>query len=229
MADETTFYVKDSTGDYQEASLPSFQDSLPQEIRDSEIIKGYGDAGALAQAFIDLQGKVGQVPESADAYEMPEIPEGVPVDDTAIAGFKALAHELGLSQAQVSKIIEFDIKRAQGYADADKKDAEASAAEIKKNREAAMAELEKKWGPNAKAAKMELINKVKQRFIDEDTLKLWDESGLSDDPVFLNFLSEIGAILSEDQLILPDGRQTQPRTTPDGRPILQYDNPSTPA
>ena len=75
MADEVTYYTTDDTGAYVETALPTFQDSIPEELRDSEHIKGYGDAGELARAYVDLKSNAPEVPETADGYTLPEIPE----------------------------------------------------------------------------------------------------------------------------------------------------------
>jgi len=217
-----TYYVQDDTGDYQEASLPSFHDSLPEELKENESLKDM-DAAALAKAYVDLKSTTPQIPETPDGYSIPEIPEGLPADQEAINGFKTLAHEIGLTQSQIEKIVNFDFERAKKYVDADKTETEAAAKAIQDGRAAAQAELNKEWG-SAKEAKMELVAKVKNRFISEDVVKKWDESGMSDDPSFLKLLADFGALIDEDQLILPDQRQSGdiPRT-PDGRPILRYD------
>lgn len=222
MADETTYYTTDDTGAYVEATLPSFSESIPEEIRDSEHIKGYGDAGSMAQALHDLKSNAPELPETADGYIVPEMPEGLPVDQEGLDGFKTLAHEIGLSQEAVDKIIQFDIARAQRYSELDTKQAEEAVEAIKKNRETAQQALDKEWGAD-KAKKMELVAKVKTRFLSEDTVKKWDSSGLSDDPDFIKLLGEFGSVIDEGHLILPDTRTTGeiPRG-PDGRPILKY-------
>lgn len=225
MADEVTYYTQDDTGGYVEASLPSFHESLPEGIRDHEALKDK-DPAVLAQEYVDLKTSLPQIPETPDAYELPEIPEGLPVDQEAMTGFKTLAHELKLTPEQVQKIVEYDFQRAQRYVEADKQATEDAANEIRKSREAANAALNKEWGAG-KEAKMELVAKVKQRFIPEDTLKEWDESGLSDNPVFIKFLAEIGDAMDEDRLILPNQRSHEIPRTADGRPILRYDHPSS--
>lgn len=225
MADDATYYTMDDTGAYVEAAMPSFHESLPEEIREHESIKDM-DAGSLAQAYIDLKTSQPQIPESPDGYEGPEVPEGLPVDDEAMAGFKSLAHELKLTPDQVKKIIEYDFQRAQRYIDADRQETEDAATEIKRNRDAATAALNKEWG-SGREAKMELIAKLKTKFLDEDTIKEWDKAGLGDDPKFLKFLAAIGEVMDEDRLILPDERPGEIPRGPDGRPILRYDHPTS--
>jgi hypothetical protein len=222
MADEVTYYTTDDTGAYVEAELPSFSDSIPEEIRDSEHIKGYGDAGAMAQALHDLKSNTPQIPETADGYTLPEMPETIQADTEALDGFKALAHELKLSQAQVEKIVNFDIERAKKYNELDTKSAEEAVEAIKKDREAAQAALDKEWGAT-KATKMELVAQVKTKFLDEDTIKKWDKSGFSDDPALIKLLGDFGASIGEGQLRLKDdGKPGEIPRGPDGRPILQY-------
>lgn len=222
MADETTYYTTDDTGAYMEATLPSFQDSIPENLRKSEHLKGYGDAGAMAQALIDFHSNAPEIPETADGYTMPDIPEGVPADTEAIAGFKTLAHELKLPQATVDRIIKFDFDRAKRYSEFDTKQAQDAVASLKKAREAAHLELDKEWGKD-KAVKMEAVAKVKTRFLDADTIKRWDEAGISDDPALIRLLGNLGSAIDEGHLVLPDTRTTGeiPRG-PDGLPILKY-------
>lgn len=225
MTEEPTYYSKNDTGEFVAASLPSFHDSLPEELKGNELLKDM-DPVALAQGYVDLKTSSPTIPETPDGYEIPQIPEGLPVDETAMTGFKTLAHELKLTPEQVQKIVEFDFQRAQGYMDAEKQSAEDAAKEIKKNREAADAALNKEWG-SAKGAKLELVAKVKQKFIPHDTLKKWDDSGLSDDPDLLKVLADIGDAMDEDRLILPDQHRSGIPRSADGRPILRYDHPTS--
>lgn len=226
MTEEATYYQKDNTGQYVAAALPSFADSLPEDIRGHESLKDM-DAAALAKAYVEMKSSQPVIPEKPDGYELPKVPEGLPVDAEAMTGFKTLAHELKLTPAQVQKIIEFDFQRAQKYLAADKSETEAAAQRIQQNRTAAQTELEKEWGVN-KEAKMELVAKVKTRFLSEDVIKKWNEAGFGDDPSLLKFLADIGSVMDEDRLILPDAKDTRqiPRTA-DGRPILRYDHPSS--
>ena len=223
MADEPQFFQKDdTTGDFVPASLPTFHESLPETIREHEHLKDM-DLAKLSQDYVDLRSNQPQIPDNPDGYEVPELPEGLKIDEEAVKGFRALAHELKIPAEAFQKILEFDFKRMQSYEEADRQAAEEAANEIKKNREAAQTELDKKWG-SEKDAKMELVSKVRKRFITEEMEKAFNDSGLGDCAYFNDLLAMFGEVIDEDQLILPDTRQQSgdiPRTV-DGRPMLDY-------
>lgn len=225
MAEEATYYQKDDTGGYVEASLPSFHDQLPEGLKDHETLKDM-DPGKLAQAYVDLSANRPRAPESPDKYTVPEAPEGIPLDDEALTSFKAFAHENGMTDELFQKIVGIDFERAKKYVEADKQETENAAAEIKKAREEATKQLDTEWGV-LKEKNMELVAKVKARFLDEDTIKKWDEAGLGDDPTFLRFLASIGGEMDEDRLILPNQRTSEIPRQADGSPILRYDHPTS--
>jgi len=218
---EVTYYTQDDTGGYVEAKLPSFHETLPETLRDHEALKEM-DPAKLAQEFVDLKSNTPQVPENADAYEIPEVPEGVPLDEEALKGFKAFAHENGISQELFQKILSLDFERAQKYMADDTEAAEAAKKEIELAREASSKALDKEWG-STRGAKEELVAKVKTRFFSESLIKKLDESGLGDDAEFMMAMAAFGGVIDEGHLILPDTtpRGEIPRSA-DGRPILDY-------
>lgn len=116
MADDLQTQENEAAADAQ--VMP---EGMPADLWDSEA--GTLKMTELTARMTELEqlraGKAA-VPESQDAYELalPEdfqIPEGLDfsfdpsAEDTA--AFKGLAHELGLSQEQASKLLAFDAKR----------------------------------------------------------------------------------------------------------------------
>ena len=95
---------------YHEAKSTPLSAQFPEDIRESEHLKDIPDIGTLAKSYNDLKSSAPVVPEAPDKYEFTP-PEGVTFDEAQAQVFKQTAHELGLSQAQYEKLMDFDIAR----------------------------------------------------------------------------------------------------------------------
>ena len=109
--EQAEYFVKgDTDGEYVAAELPSFRDSIPEEIRENEVFKDMADVGSLAQAYLDANGKLveagnnaPQIPESPDGYSI-ELPDGHGYSDEEIKQFNEYAHGAGLTNDQAAGI-----------------------------------------------------------------------------------------------------------------------------
>lgn len=137
-------------------------------------------------------------PESADAYKI-EMPagaiEGVTWSNELVSGFKTLAKDMGLTQAQVDKIIEFDTARMT-----------AAHKTLATTTEQAVTALKSKWGDKYDV-NFEIASRgTKEIFKDDQAaLALFDEIGLSNHPAFLEKMFEVGARMQESDGHLPGG------------------------
>lgn len=219
MSDEqnTQTTNTDNTGGAAGGTLSPFHESLPEDLRAHESLKGIADAPSLAKAFVDLKTSLPQVPE---AYQFDFGDKADKVDKTAHESFTAAAKELGLTQAQYEAIVKFDMERAGRYetefnaaVEAARKDAETKLrdtwkAEYDRNRDVASRGLRtviKALGDNALESRLAA-------------------KGFMDDPDVMLMFHKIGAATSEDTFI-PNTRQTtgMPRTS-DGMPLFDYPN-----
>lgn len=209
---ETTLFTKDNTsGEYVPYTPPSFRDSLPEDLRGNEHLAGVEDAGTLAKSYLELKSSQPAIPEKPDAYQMPQLPEGIPLDDAAVGNFKKLAHDLKIPQAAFEKIVQFDVERMN----------QAQAA-FEQHQAAAKAELEKSWGKDY-APNMELCSKAIRSFTTEEQFNKLKLSGFMDDPIVAQVFLGIGKAISEDKFI--KNKETTPSEMPrgmDGKPILDY-------
>jgi hypothetical protein len=191
-----------------------FAESLPEALRGNEHLSSFENLEGLAQGYVDLRGKVPQVPESGDDYEI-TYPDGFPVNKDAITAFRKLAHESGMTQDMVNALINYNINSVQSRIDS-----------TNKAQDDAVTELKGEWkeGYDANIAK---VNKVVTFAGGEELEKLCnmkvDNRRLGDHPVFLKAMHKVGELLSED--VLESGRASagkeQIKRTDGGMPILK--------
>ena len=125
-------------------------------------------------------------PETADAYEL-QIPEGFDTDPQTLTQFKQLAHEMGLSNIQASKLAEFEVGRAeiaQDLMEQDKIRAEST--------------LKDKWGtdyPNRMSGAKAAAEVLAETFPDDVSALLNGPEG--NNPALISMLSELGGMMKE--------------------------------
>lgn len=129
---------------------PTRPDWCPEPFWNAE--KGEPMVEALAKSQADLRKQISRgdhkPPEKPDAYVLPKIeglPE-VPADDPLWTTVRAAAHEAGLSQAQLERVVKPYLEAARQRIPANADPAAAEAA-----RRAAYAEEIAKLGPNGRA------------------------------------------------------------------------------
>lgn len=172
----------------------------------TEVLKSYGEAqkliGKRQEGMVKLPGegateedlaafrKALGVPETPDDYklEIPQgLPEGVELDDAALAPLKAEAHKLGVTPEQLQGLLNFQLaKEAQDWAEL-KQQQEQFTKEAEES-------LKKEWGQGYEK-KLALVERVKLT-----------GGGLpeghwgNNDPHIQRLLANIGSKISEGQL-----------------------------
>jgi len=160
------------------------------EPKPPELPEGFESVDDLKQAYEDLKGKAPEVPDEYalnvdDAYK--DL-----VDEQASEEAKSLAKEIGLSQDQFDRLVQFDLKRTDSARN-------QSLEQINQGLDALKTEWGENWDQNLQAAK-----KVVNDFADDElkqTLK--SDPMLGNHPGLLRFLSSIGQSLSEDSYAGP--------------------------
>lgn len=197
-------------GTGSQAAASSFIDSLPEELRGNEQLKGFDSAEKLARAHIEVLGKIKAVPENPEGYEI-KIPEGKSFDEAFMGSFKTWAHQAGLSQDQASKL-------AEGYMAFEAQSMAAVEKQINDAREAMKVE----WGAKLNENLALSIKAVDQFFTTEE--KQWlDKSGMGDNPTFIKIFHKIGKAINEDAITTGGARGgARMERTVGGIPQLEF-------
>lgn len=173
------------------SATPSFIESLPEDLRGSEQLKGFDSAEKLARAHLETLGKLPVVPEKPEAYQL-TIPDGHPVNAELVSQFQKWAHEAGLSQDQAAKI-------GQNYIAAEA----AIMAQMQKADNEAQTVIKTEWGDKFDA-NLAVAQKAVVQFCTAEEQKFLEESRLGNNPVLVRMFHRIGQAMSEDKL-LPGG------------------------
>jgi hypothetical protein len=169
------------------SATPSFIESLPEDLRGSEQLKGFDSAEKLARAHIETLGKLPVVPDKPEAYTL-TIPEGHPVNPELVGQFQKWAHEAGLSQDQAAKI-------GQNYIAAEA----AIIAQMQKADNEAQAAIKTEWADKFDS-NLAVAQKAVVQFCTPEEQKFLEESRLGNNPVLVRMFHRIGQAMSEDKL-----------------------------
>lgn len=151
-------------------------DELPEDIRGE--FGNFESVKDLATEFINQRKQIPSVPEKFEDYQIPEdSPEHV----------KKFAHETGLSQEQLNRVIAYDKARFKMQQDDFVKTQDASLKELKNG------EWKGKFTESVKLAEQV----VHQFDSDGEMLKLLKSVQANREPVVLKFLKTIGDMLKE--------------------------------
>jgi hypothetical protein len=129
-----------------------------------------------------------------EKYEAFKLTDGYTMSDEQFNEYSEVAKELGLSQEFAQRLIDFDIKRQNGFAEAQK-------AADNKAIEGWIAEARKEHGEKypevlARAKKVYTSDLMSKEF-----RTLLKATSMNKNPHFLNFLNNIGSKMSEDVFV----------------------------
>jgi len=193
-------------------ATPSFIETLPEDLRGSEQLKGFDSAEKLARAHLETLGKLPVVPEKPEAYEI-KGPDGYPVNEQFVGAFKSWAHAQGLSQAQ-----------AQGLADNYIALEQSSMAEVAKQDSQAINALKIEWGDKF-SANTAVADKAILEFATEDEQKFLLGLGLTKAAPVIRMFHRIGMKMSDDTMPVgakPSGGTSAMERTRGGIPQLDF-------
>jgi hypothetical protein len=220
-----------------QAPSEDWKASLPEDIRDNQLIHNANSIESLAKTAIHAQSMIGADklaipgkwandddwsnvysklgrPENADGYKL-ELKEGAKVDKDIDAWYRGLAHKAGLNDRQANTIFqEYMSKEAELKA----ANAPPSPEDVEIIKGEAELALKKEWG-KAYDSKMKEARNVLSEFAPKDFDQLVTQEGLplGNDPVFIKTLANIGSYitgkLGEDKMI--GGKEAQQYTPAD--------------
>lgn len=150
-------------------------------------------AAETARLAAEAEAEANKVP---DEYEDFKTPDGVTLDAEAVTEFKALAKELGLSQAKAQQVADLGPKLMDKW--------QAKQAEV-------VTETVAKWATDTKADKeiggdklpenLAVAKKALEAFGSPALKTLLNESGLGNHPEVIRMLTKAGKAISEDTFV----------------------------
>ena len=218
-----------------QAPSEDWKASLPEDIRDNQLIHNANSIESLAKTAIHAQSMIGAdklaipgkwandddwnnvytklgKPEDAQGYKL-ELKEGTQVDKDMESWYRGLAHKAGLNDRQANTIFqEYMAKEAELKA----ANAPPSPEDVEIIKGEAEIALKKEWG-KACDTRMNEAKGVLTEFAPKDFDQLLTKDGvpLGNDPVFIKTLANIGnyinSKLGEDKMV---GSKQQPQYTP---------------
>jgi hypothetical protein len=223
--DNQTQNQTQETGAATDTTPNEFAASLGESFAGHEAFKDIGDAQTLATRYAEthtraaeLQAQVEAIPrppESPDKYTMPDVPEGVKLDDKAVDAWRQEAHKLGMSDEMFKSTMAAQLNMVS-----------QRAAQIKQEHADLMASKQKELGSNWEPS-LALVNKVVDKLGLASLLNQGDPTGekamLRTNPVVFDALLKIGQAIDTDKLpgAAGPGSSNIPRTA-DGRPMFNY-------
>lgn len=201
---ETTASTQDTTlTNDPVASIDSWRDTIPEDIRNEKVIQETKDITSMAKRLVDankfisqsvrlpddgdtsgmdeLYNKLGR-PENVDGYSItrPDLPEGMQYDEALEGSFLAAAHEIGLNSSQANALIKWN--QAQTISQLESSN---------QNAEEAMDGLKKEWG-NAFDERVKIAEQVLNQYGDDAS-----EAAIKNNPGLISLVYEMGKNLVE--------------------------------
>jgi len=190
---------------------------VPADLRSHKSLTKFKEPGDVAKAYVNLETMLGKrveipaddapaeakaawrtkigVPETADGYDKPTVPEGVTLDEGIFSAARNKFLELGIPKSQGKALMDWFVGME---LDLSSKAQQGRAAE----KEAGMEALTQKWGA---AAPRQIA--LCQRFVAEvggaDLKAALDETGAGNDPRVVAALAKAGLMMEESNMIAP--------------------------
>lgn len=169
------------------------------ELEAEQAAKDNAETPEAKLARETAEAKANEVPETYEAYKLPE---GVQVDEAMLTEFNGLAKELGLTQAQAQKLVDLQAKtaaagetgREEFLAQALKTQSDTWVNEIKNDPELGGAKFD---------ATVSTAVKAISTFFGDDFRQLLNDSGIGNNPALIRGMHKIGLAISEDKLVIP--------------------------
>lgn len=190
---------------------------VPADLRTHKSLTKFKEPGDVAKAYINLETMLGKrveipaddappeakaawrtkigVPDTADGYDKPVVPEGVVLNEDIFGAARGKFHELGISKAQGKALTEWFVGMELDLS-------QRAGSERAAQKEAGMEALNKQWGA---AAPRQIA--LCQRFVAEvggaDLKAALDETGAGNDPRVVAALAKAGQMMEESNMIAP--------------------------
>jgi hypothetical protein len=191
----------------------NWKDSLPEDLKADPSLSSIMDIQSLAKSYVHGQKMIGRdkiiipdkfatdedwskvyqklgLPDSPDKYEF-KAPEGM--DEDFVKGFKELAVKNGILPRQADKLFEF-------YNSHVEKVISTNEIENKKFYEESVNGLKKEWG-QAYERKLQAASGLFNQIADEDSKKVFNESGIGNNPVVIKMFAKLAEQMGEDKFV----------------------------
>lgn len=199
---------------------PSWFDALPDGLKANPTLQNFKtkDIAAVAESLVESQKLIGGSirlpgekdtpvereaklakvytqlgrPTTPEGYTIPgpAADSGVPWDAAQAEKFKAVAHKLNLTQAQVEGLAAYDVERAT-----------SGKVDQTQAYNTCMETLQQEWGVATKQM-LGLARRTAAAHFDPETIAALDAMGVSNNPKFVKALASIGKSLMEEGLIV---------------------------
>jgi hypothetical protein len=148
-------------------------------------------------------GKVGE-------YQDFTTPEGVEINQVALAEFLPIVQEMGATQEQAQALVDLQLKFSQDAMDAQN----VQWAGIRQDwRDAAESDTE--YGKGAYDASVLTARKAMREVGEPALLKALEDTGMGDHPEFIRFFYRVGKLIEEDSVTLGGSKMDIPKSQAD--------------
>lgn len=202
----------------EQAGGPKILAQLPDKYKqDPELVElaKENNWGPIIEEFKKRGERLSELPKAPDNPDGYKIsPQGVLQNDEARQAFLKVAHESGMTQAQMEKLAPFTEQLVQAAL------GETEKAKKKKFSEAKAA-LTEEWGEDNLEKNLKVVKRAVDRLGGAELTQVFQDKGLDNDPAIVKMFYEVGKMLSEDNLV--DGKVGGKKKEP--TPYLQYKSP----
>lgn len=177
-----------------------------------DTIDGLDDAAKESLNGLSIEDALAKIAgnEVPGEYTLPEGVEADVFGADILSEFQAQAKEQGFSQGQMDFLLKYEADRATSFPDDIKEYNSKIFAD-------GLATMKEELG-NQKATEMVTGAKAAMKlFADESMVEFLDTTGLGDSPDIIRFFAKVGAAISEDSTVMPQGHGEGRADTPGAR------------
>jgi len=192
----------------------NWKDSLPEDLKADPSLSSIMDIQSLAKSYVHGQKMIGKdkiiipdkfatdedwnkvyqklgLPETVDKYELKASTENM--DQEFVKGFKDIAVKNGILPRQADKLFEF-------YSSHVEKVISDNETENKRIFEESVNGLKKEWGQGYER-KLQAASGLFNQIADEDSKKIFADSGLGNNPVVIKMFAKLAEQMGEDKFV----------------------------
>ena len=186
-------------------SKPVAESKSAAEVKPAEELKTLLDEASEAEVKLDKDGK----PIAAEAKVVPEkyafkLPEGLTLDEAKLAIVEPLFKELGLSNEQAQKLVDYQIEANKAET---KKSEDAHAQAWQTYLETQKTEAKAYFGTKLPEV-MRNVARARDTFLSKPMQEKLNAGGFSNDKDFLETLDKIGRVIGEGKFV--EGKRSAP-------------------
>jgi hypothetical protein len=189
---EDTAEAPASTEAEENTAVESIKESDDQKSDDAALTSG--EEGKQADAKSDADA------EAETVYDEFTMPNGVEVDEEAMAVFLPMIKEFDLDQGQAQRLVDMYTNQVVATAEAQR-----TAYEDRVSGWLDRGASDKEIGGDKADEALSLANKAMREFGSNSLKASMDETGVGNHPEMIRFMSRVGRAIGEDKIIPGDG------------------------